>query len=155
MVVIRRALSSDADAICAVHVAAIREVCGVSYTPSQVEAWAGSKRPSRYLEPIATKPFFVAMLDDELVGFANLDPQRAEVQALYIRPDQLRRGIGRQLLGELESCARELTLTRLGLKSSLNAVPFYQALGYVRSDTTSICVGLDIEVGCIQMFKQL
>jgi len=61
-------------------------VCGAFYTTSHVEAWAGSNRASRYVEPIATKPFFVAVLQGELVGVPNLDLQQTGGAEVYPRP---------------------------------------------------------------------
>jgi hypothetical protein len=52
-----------------VHVAAIREVCGPFYDAAVIDAWSGGKHPSRYVEAMATRAFFVAVVDDDVVGF--------------------------------------------------------------------------------------
>ena len=46
---VRFATPADAEAICRVHVASIRESCAGDYTPQQIEAWAGPKRPEDYI----------------------------------------------------------------------------------------------------------
>lgn len=51
MPLIRGAQASDAAAITAVHVAAIREVCSAVYPRALIDVWASTKRPERYLEP--------------------------------------------------------------------------------------------------------
>jgi GNAT superfamily N-acetyltransferase len=155
MALVRRAHASDAQAIAAVHIAAIREVCSAAYPAAQIEAWASSKHPDRYLAPIASQPFFVAEQSGEIVAFAQLELERAEIQALYVRPDCLRRGVGRQLLRELETVGLRLALRRLSLSSSLNAVPFYTAHGYVAEPPTSVSLGPGIELACVPMHKQL
>ncbi len=155
MLLIRPARESDAEAITSVHVSAIREVCSACYTPAQIEAWAGSKRPERYLGAIARGNFFVAELGGELRGFACLHTEVAELTGLFVRPDGLRRGIGRRLLAAVESAARSAGLTRVELKSSLNAVPFYQANGFVAGPTDLVLLGPGIELSCTHMHKAL
>ena len=155
MPLIRRAAAADAPHIALVHAAAIREVCSEVYPLPQIESWASTKRPERYLEPIASSPFFVAELDSELVGFSHLDLEAAEVRAVFVRPDQLRRGIGARLLAAVEAAAREAGLERIVLRSSLNAVPFYEAHGFVAGDVTSICLAPGLDLACRSMHKSL
>lgn len=155
MLLIRRAEAADAAAIAALHAASIREVCSEVYAPAPIEGWASTKHPERYLEPIAQSPFFVAELDSELVGFSQLDIEAAEVRAVFVRPDRLRRGIGRLLLAELEGAASAADLRRIVLRASLNAVRFYESRGFVADATTSICLAPGVELPCVSMHKCL
>jgi putative acetyltransferase len=152
---IRRAVAEDAAQIANVHVRAIREVCRADYDARQIEAWAASKSPARYLSAIAEPAFFVAQIAAEIAGFSQLDANTGEVHAVYVRPDALRRGIGRQLLLQLEQSAAELGLKRLQLHSSLSAVPFYLAHGYVVEATTSFSPAPGVELACLRMHRAL
>jgi GNAT superfamily N-acetyltransferase len=67
----------------------------------------------------------------ELVGFGALNRAAAEVDAVFVAPEHLRAGIGRAVLTKLESMATSFGLNSLELLSSLNAVGFYSAHGYV------------------------
>lgn len=155
MPLIRRAVVSDAPTIAQVHAASIREVCSEVYPGPQIERWASTKRPERYLQSIAHSAFFVAELDGELVGFSHLDLESGEVHAVYVRPDRLRRGIGALLLVAVEAAAREAGLERIALRSSLNAVRFYEAQGFVAIQTSSFCLAPGLDLACTSMQKSL
>ncbi len=154
-VLIRAAAASDAEGIAEAHVRSIRELCGPSYEASQIEAWASGKRPEIYLEAIAQKPFFVAVLDGSIVGFSQLYPETADVRAIYVRPDCARQGVGRQLLHAVEASARTHALTRLKVQATINAVPFYQAQGYVLDGFTTFMLKIGTALPCANMHKEL
>ncbi len=152
---IRAAMASDAEEIATVHASAIRDVCGQAYELSQIQAWVSGKTHQGYLRAIAERQVFVALRDDRVVGFSELDPKTGEVFAVYVRPDCLRQGLGGALLQTLESCAAEHALGRLHLHATLNAIPFYEAHGFVLDAMTSFPLGPDASLACASMHKQL
>ena len=146
---IRAATALDAPQICAVHLSAIREVCASSYTQEQVQTWLEGKRPERYLHAIAQGFFFVAVVREAVVGFAELDSRTAEICAVYVSPTCLRQGIGTALLRHLERAALAQNIPRLHLRASLNSIPFYAAHGYIleRMATTRLKHRIDLQCG--------
>ena len=54
-----------------------------------------------------------------------------EVFGFYVSPKVQRRGVGRRLMAELERRAMAQGCVRLGVCSTLNATPFYEACGFV------------------------
>lgn len=72
----------------------------------------------------------MAELNGQPVGIGALIVERSELRACYVRPEVARRGCGSAIVREIERLAREHGLTRLELAGSLNAEPFYAALGY-------------------------
>lgn len=136
---VRPARAADAERVCAVHGAAIRELGSQAYSPRQVAAWDHDRSPADYAVD-GDVPFLVAERD-EVVGFGELQPDpgdylRAlpddygEVRAVYVHPDAARSGVGTRLLRALETRAREHDRAGLGLWASLNAVGFYERRGY-------------------------
>lgn len=74
-------------------------------TPSQVEAG------------------WVTLAEEEsrILGFSTVTPER-ELEALFVDPDSMGRGVGRALV---DAAGAPLSLT-----ANLNAVPFYERVGF-------------------------
>ena len=74
--------------------------------------------------PEQVKAGWVVLAEDHgrIVGFSTVTPQR-ELEALFVDPDAMGRGVGRALV---EAAGSPLTLTANG-----NAVPFYERIGFV------------------------
>jgi putative acetyltransferase len=155
MFAIRRASLSDAAAIHRVHMASIRALARSHYSAEQVEAWCGRRSPESYLDPIERKVVLVAEKDHLLCGFAQLDPLSAAIDAIYVAPDAVRRGIGTKLLAEIERSAAELGIKGLSLDSSLNAVAFYASAGYSPIGEADHKLELGGHIPCVTMYKAL
>jgi GNAT superfamily N-acetyltransferase len=88
----------------------------------------------------------IAVLGEELVGMAWLavfdrvpnpgDEHRlsGDVQSVFVIPEHRGLGIGRQLVEAVCRAADDLGIRKLTVDSGDEAVPFYQHLGFSRSD---------------------
>ena len=154
--IIRRATLDDADAICELHVRSIRELCAVDYTPAQVEAWAGRKRPALYREAMTDggETMFVAVDDggDRVIGFVAF--KEAEIYGLYVAPESVRRGAGSELLDAAEAAMRLAGVTQVKFRSTLTALSFSLRRGYQRGDD-AIARMSGVEIPCVWMSKTL
>jgi GNAT superfamily N-acetyltransferase len=153
MLKIRRAQQEDCHSIGSVHSAAVSGISTGVYTPEEIEAWGVPREPAGYEESIRTKEFFVAEDDGAIVGFGVLNPETAEIEAVYVAPGAGGRGIGREVLRKLEERARALGLRLLRLNASLNAVPFYEKAGYVAQERSKYRLLTGLEIACIRMLK--
>jgi putative acetyltransferase len=154
-VTIRPARPDDAAAICAVHRASIVGICSACYTPHEIDTWAGLLTPDKYGEPLQKQVMFVAEREDEIVGFSQLDADRALVLAVYVSPRAVGTGIGRALLQQLEAAAHQRGITRLVLDATLNAEAFYAHAGYQRLRMNEHRIGLGVALACVRMEKSL
>ena len=152
---VRRARREDDEAIGRTHVASIRELCRAHYRPEEIEAWAAPRGTGFYVEAIERKEFYVAEDGEEIIGFATLNPAGGEVEAVYVHPKAVRRGVGRKLLSTLEARAREGGLESLHLCASLNAVEFYERAGFARGEPTAHRLPGGVEIACVRMTKAL
>ena len=125
------------------------------YTPEEIQAWAVPEDPASYEESIRSKEFYVAEDGDAIVGFGVLNPEIAEVEAVYVTPGTGRRGIGLEVLRKLEERARALGLSALTLNASLNAVPFYEKAGYVAQERSKYRLFTGVEIACVPMVKAI
>jgi GNAT superfamily N-acetyltransferase len=75
--------------------------------------------------------FFVAQIDDEIVGFYSLSAAgpRAELENLWLLPACMGQGVGRGLFEHALARARELGCSVLEIESDPNALGFYQRMG--------------------------
>lgn len=152
---VRRARREDDEAIGRMHLAAIRELCREHYRPEEIEAWAAPRGINYYVEAIEGKEFYVAEDDGKIIGFGTLNMASGEVEAVYVHPAAIRRGVGLKLVRTLEGVAREAGLKSLHLCASLNAIEFYEHAGFEKLHETSHRLANGVEIACVLMSKEL
>jgi ribosomal protein S18 acetylase RimI-like enzyme len=160
MTYIRLATLEDAEAMMHCRLAAITVSAASAYSQDIVKDWAQTFSKSRiqgFQNAILSnnETLYVAIVDDRVVGFGCLIPNKQEVTGVYVHPDYGQRGIGRQLLKRMIQQAQEMKLRRLHLHASLNAVPFYSACGFtvIKQDVHRLRSGR--EMPCALMEKTL
>ena len=156
---LRDAVAADTQGIWRVHARAIRASAASYYTEDELDAWVGRVQPETYLGLLGTRRLVVAETtgtgEQRIVGFAELLPEEAVIEAIYVDPDWERRGIGTALAGMLENDVRARGLPWVVSDASLNAVPFYHALGFrqVALDRHELAPG--VHIACAVMEKTL
>ena len=141
---VRPALSIDADAIAAAHVAAWREAYRGLLPDSVLAGLSVAARADQWRRTLARSPaissVFVAESDsDGIQGFISGGPRRAqgligdaEVYALYVRAQAQRQGLGRHLMRALAGTLSERGFQSLGLwvlRENAAGRGFYARLG--------------------------
>jgi putative acetyltransferase len=153
---IRRARLADAAAMFAVHMAAIRVLAASHYSPQQLQAWCGDRSADSYISSIENKVVLVAISPlGSVCGFGQLNEPAATVEAVYVAPEAVRKGIGRKLLALLEAHAFAASVPSLQLDSSLNAVAFYDKAGYAPVCKTLHELAPGTFLPCVTMRKSL
>ena len=153
--VVRPAQPSDVDEIFRVHGESIRELCRTRYGEREIAAWISFRPPEAYRSAFASRELFVVELDREIVGFGQLDPRRAEIEACYVAPDCVGSGLGAALLQRMEDEARRRGHALVHLNATLNAESFYARMGYRRLGPATHRVAKDVELECVRMEKAL
>jgi len=132
---IRPAIAADATAITRVRREAILAKAASHYDRAILEDWADGRGTPVRLAQIERKisdPIFIVLVaktGDDIIGFAIADLSSRELQALYVKPNQIGR-VGRTLLAALEDIAFA-AVPFLGCDASLNAEQFYKSIGYL------------------------
>jgi len=98
---------------------------------------------------------FMLAVETYIEGFCILNTEKAQVTALYVAPQSARKGIGRTLIREAELLAGENGLCELNLKATLNAVEFYERVGFLRREALSFLLPSGTGLMCISMTKSL
>lgn len=152
---IRRATQEDLPEVAAVHQASILDLCAAHYSAVELPQWTNALRPDRYAELLMGREFYVAEENGHILGFGVLDLKESLINATYVSPKAVHRGVGRRLVEAMEAAASQAGVGRLQLNSTLNAVPFYERLGYVRKEAAHNRLPTGVALLCIQMAKGL
>jgi putative acetyltransferase len=137
----------------------VRGLAGHAYPSVVIDAWA----PLPVTD--AAVQFFRLNLDEEIrliaesdgktVGIGALVVATSELRACYVAPWTSRRGVGTALVAEIERIARAKGLSDLSLKASVNAEPFYTALGYEVETRGEHVLSSGVHMATIAMRKSL
>jgi diamine N-acetyltransferase len=120
-------------------------------------AYASHKIEQELADPLVE--YFIAAGDNQPLGYMKLNieaaldetPDALEVERIYLHKNAAGKGIGRQLMELALQRARELKREMLFLKamdSSLDAIAFYQKLGY------TICGSLQLPMPEFSLMKE-
>lgn len=97
------------------------------------ETWIEQWKPDLTItsEFILNNEMFVAVAGDEIVGCCALvvTDRLAEIEHMWIRPEQMGHGVGRALFEHAKRRAEERGATALELSADPNAEGFYERMG--------------------------
>ncbi len=127
---IRRFDCGDEVALFRVHFTAIHDIASRDYSPEQIEAWAPTDTDMvMWADRMHTLRPFVAELDGEIVGYADLQPHGL-IDHFYVSGRHPRRGIGKRLMVRIHEEAQALGLMRLTSHVSRTAEPLFTLHGF-------------------------
>lgn len=158
---IRPAKQEDAPAIVAVHYSAVHTTAANDYEVSILDEWSNTsaERIDKLTRQIKDNPektvMLVAELNSKIVGFCEVVPTLEELRAVYVDPKASRQRVGQALLHALEEVARKHHCKRLWLDSSLTAVPFYTAHGFINDGPGEHVLNSGQKMLCVKMHKDL
>jgi len=158
---IRGAGTEDVNAMAAAHIDSIESIGPRFYPADVVHAWLAGIQPGLYLRAMAAgEVFFVAVTSQErsreVLGFSShhVDDGQHGV-GVYVRGIAARRGIGSALLRMAESAAVAARAASVRLDSSLAAVDFYKANGFVETGRGEHRLRQGRTMACVFMHKNL
>jgi putative acetyltransferase len=127
---LRRATSADLDAIRQLYYDTITTVNTADYDPQQIASWAANHANlPRWQAVLAEQDFFIAELDEKIVGFSSIT-SAGYLDLMFVHRDYQRRGIARQLLAAVETVAAARKLPKIWAEVSITARPFFAVHGY-------------------------
>jgi GNAT superfamily N-acetyltransferase len=132
---------------------AIERGCREHYTPAQRKAVFLSYARRIFAEVPGPFESIVATREEAPLGFAQVDPAAGWLRALFVDAGVQHRGIGSQLLAEVERRTRQCGGRRLTGAMSLNAVPFYTLAGFRPLSGTDRLTSADVSVPIVPMEK--
>ncbi|MBX9960340.1 MAG: GNAT family N-acetyltransferase [Burkholderiaceae bacterium] len=127
---IRRFRFGDEVTLFDVFFTAVHEVAARDYSPEQIDAWAPVDLDlEEWIDRIRRNRPFVAELDDEIVGYADIQPS-GYIDQFFVSGSHPRRGVGTMLMARLHQEAISLGLKELTSDVSKTAEPFFLRHGF-------------------------
>jgi putative acetyltransferase len=128
---IRRYRPGEEGVLLEVFHSAIHTVASRDYTVEQINAWAPPNLdPIRWQKKVRAINPFVAEMDGELVGYADIQPS-GYIDHFYVSGLHPGRGIGSLLMKRLLQEAEGLGARILTSDVSKTAQPFFEKFGFV------------------------
>lgn len=118
-----------------IHASAFKSMALSHYPDDEVDAFATYVYTPTYADLIRGENVLAGYLGEEMVATAGWVPaddngNSARIRSVFVRPLFTGTGIGRRMAFEAESWARRSGFKSFGARVTLNAVGFFEALGY-------------------------
>ncbi len=139
------------------HARSVRALAVKHYPPDVIDAWCvppTGRNLAAFARNADKELRLIAEVGGVALGLGALCVKPAELRACYVVPEGARQGIGTAMVREIERIARDQRLDRLELLASINAEPFYAALGY-QSDGCTEHVMRGRPMAAVRMSKRL
>ena len=151
---LRKATANDAETSFAIRREAILSQCRGHYPQATLDTWTAGSMSETFARRVADA-FYVATIDGMVVGTGMIDLASGKIDAVFVLPDHMGQGIGRALVNHLERMAADAGLDAIHLESTLNAAPFYRALGFEGEAVSTYHSTLGVSLACVPMVKSL
>jgi GNAT superfamily N-acetyltransferase len=129
-VIIREATVGDALSMMRLHERSVLELCRDDYTPEQLKDWVSQSTLEKYKVRLENHRSYIAERDGKMIAFVRWNPETNELCSIFVDPGFTRQGIATELMEIAYEDARSYGVKDLWLDASLNAVPFYKAIGW-------------------------
>lgn len=140
------------------HSRSVRGHGAQCYSPEVLDAWAAkfdSAAVDEFLRNPDSEIRLIAEIDGTPAGIGAIVVSKSELRACYVVPEAARRGVGTAIVREIERIARQHALAELELLASVNALPFYETLGYRPEGQIQHILATGIRMAAIRMRKRL
>ena len=129
-ITLRTATLGDLPEMKALYRSTIMEVCSADYDEAQRKVWSSSAEKAwRWSDMISSQYVLLAIVDEQIAGFASLDKGNY-LDFMYVHKDFQRRGIANLLLTTIENEAVKQGASEITSDVSKTARPFFERKGY-------------------------
>lgn len=126
---IRLASIDDAQAIHNLHTASVTRLCTM-YAAETIAGWLAGRTPEGY-KGIAKNEMYVYEAQGKIIGFSHV--VNRDIAALFVSPESAGKGVGSALMRHALHHIRQRCEGPISLESTLNAVPFYEKMGFKKT----------------------
>lgn len=132
---LRQVTVDDLSSIRYIHASAFRQLAAYCYPEDEIAAFGAHVYTQAYADLLRGENLLAGFLGSEMVATAGWAPaddsgQSARIRSVYVRPLFTGIGIGRRMTLEAEAWARRSGFRSFGARVTLNAVGFFETLGF-------------------------
>jgi GNAT superfamily N-acetyltransferase len=154
MLTIRKAKCHDAFDAWEIRNTSVHAACAGYYPEAALSGWVDGT-PSDKWSSVVERDFYVAVDEGLVVGTGMLTVASGQVDAIFVRPSHMGRGVGYKILRFLEGLAGDHGRVKLHLDATLNAAPFYRHCGWTGDVVSTYRTSRGFELACVPMTKSL
>ena len=149
---IRKAKREDAREAWEIRNFAILNQCAGHYSMDTLETWTNGDFYDDFIDAVE-QHFYVATYNNQVIGTGMINIETGKIDAIFVHPNHMRRGIGKKIVEFLEDIALNSGLETLTLVSTLNAAAFYRACGFEGNAVGTYISPKGVSLDSISMFK--
>jgi N-acetylglutamate synthase-like GNAT family acetyltransferase len=133
------------------HSMSFAHLATTHYTAEEMQAVERMLRDPSYRDELRESNLTLAVIGSEIVGTAGWckpDAGTARIRKVFVATPQAGKGLGRRLMEHVERDIRSSGIREIVIRATMNAVPFYERLGFhkVRLDTMTGPEGIRVPV---------
>lgn len=130
MLLIRSFKESDLQEVLVLRKETIEHINSKDYNEEQISAWVGKNEDERRLNVLSSSYTIVAVIDEEIVGYANIFLTEAYLDQLFVHKNHQHTHIAEALLQAIEQKAKEENINEIKVESSITAKGFFLKTGF-------------------------
>jgi len=101
------------------------------YSSDVIKEWLSQISVKNVQDQLSrTSKWIILEEEDQIVGFAQFNPESGEIYQIQILPSEQGKGYRKKLYKYIEKDFRKNNLKEISLYATLNAIPFYKSLGF-------------------------
>lgn len=129
-ITIRSYNETDAPFLVAIYFHTIHKINAKGYSPEQLDAWAPSSslETEGWMRKWQKLPPIVAAIDNEIVGFAELE-DNGHIDCFYCHHQYQGCGVGSALMREIEDRCRKNKINKIFAEVSITTKPCFEQKG--------------------------
>lgn len=151
---IRKAEEKDIPAIVSIHKNCVLKINSKLYPPQVIKEWVGSISEESVLKQFKNTEWIVCEVESEIVGFVQYSLTDKTLFQIQVEPKFQGNSIGTALYKYVESKFINSGLEKISLNATLNAVPFYEKMGFSKLEDIKFKLGENF-VDMVKMEKIL
>lgn len=137
-----------------IHKRCISETNAKYYQNQQIQEWLSLINVKNIKDQLENTSWIIIRNGDAIVGFAQYSIEEKELYQIQVDPEVQGGGYGKELYEYIEKDFKQNDITQISLFSTLNAVGFYEKLGFKTVKKIKFPL-IETKVNMVEMIKKI